>query len=70
MAGGLLNPQTELDGARRIIQLASSRLENLDKALTETVLEREAYLQKIGAAQELRNLIEDMNETYRRLVNK
>jgi len=65
----LLNPQAESAVCRRMISLAEDQVKKLDLALTTSVLEREHYLQKIGAAAELRRLIDNMKVEYAREFN-
>jgi hypothetical protein len=62
----LLNPQVEAAAAKAMINVAATRLGNLQQALTASVLDRETYLQKIGAATELDRLLADMQREYAR----
>ena len=62
----LLNPQKENEVARSFIDLAADRLGKLQVELGSTVMDRERYLLKIGAATEIDRLISDMQQLYDR----
>lgn len=66
----LLNPQLELEGARKMVAATEDHLDRLEAKLTGTVLERDEYLKTIGAALALRQLFESLQSQYRTLVNK
>ena len=62
----LLNPAVESDVCRRMMEVTQAHLEKLESGLTGSVLERETYLQKIGAVTELRRILERQQELYKR----
>lgn len=62
----LLNPQADGEAAGQMLIVAKGRLERLERELTTTVLDRDKYLLKIGAAQELRLIVNDLQVTYDR----
>lgn len=66
----LLNPQIELEGARKMVAAVEDQLERLETRLTGTVLDRDEYLKTIGATLALRQTYETLQSQYRTLVNK
>lgn len=66
----LLNPQIELEGARKMVAAVEDQLDKLEARLTGTVLDREEYLKTIGATLALQQAYETLKSQYRTLVNK
>lgn len=62
----LLNPTTDADGCQAMLSVARQLLEQREKELVTAVLDRETYLQKIGAANALRTLIARMEREFSR----
>ena len=62
----LLNPAPDADGCQAMLDVARKQLQRRDNELTTAVLDRENYLQKIGAANALRALITEMEREYAR----
>ena len=62
----LLNPQVESEICKRMIDAAMVRQQKIHQALTTSVLDRETYLLKIGAASELDRLLQEMQQMYDR----
>lgn len=66
MTDALLNPEVEARAARTMIDVVTTRIGRLHTELTTSVLEREQYLLKIGAARELEQLQSSMQREYDR----
>ena len=60
MVTPMLNPVTELGVARELLTLLEDRIAELDTALTTDLLDRETYLQRIGARTELKRQLDDL----------
>jgi hypothetical protein len=65
----LLNPPVEAAICRKMIALVSQRANLLERELGTTLLDRETYLQKLGAARELRAMDRTLTLTYNREFN-
>ena len=66
----LLNPPDHDALARRLISLATEAREKLDANLVGSVMDRELYLQEIGARKHIDALIRNMQSTYDKEVLK
>lgn len=62
----LLNPGSESRVCQEMLAAAMARKTKLDSELTANLLDRETYLLKIGAAMELKRLIDEMQQVYDR----
>lgn len=60
----LLNPAQEAEVCAKMLTSVKGRLEVIDRDLTTTVLDRDQYLMKIGAAKELRVLEMSLQRIY------
>ena len=65
----LLNPQVEAAACKRMIAVVEERKQQVDLALTTSVLDRETYLLKIGASKELFQVLTIMKREYEREFN-
>lgn len=66
----LLNPQIEIEVAKAMIASAGRQLRQIEGTLVSKVLDREMYLQNIGAANMLRRLVDELNQIYGAYTNK
>lgn len=62
----LLNPAQDAEACKAMMSVGRKRREALSAALTSSVLDRETYLQKIGALNELDRFLSDMQREHDR----
>lgn len=62
----LLNPADEAEVCREMIEQTKQRLAALEGNLTHQLLERETYLLTIGKVHVLRELVKELEQTYKR----
>ena len=62
----LLNAPVEAAVCNQMMEAVASRLLSLEHHLGTYVLDREIYLQKMGAANELRSVHNDLQTVYER----
>jgi len=62
----LLNPREDAAACKAMIEAAKTRLKVLETELTHSVLERDNYLQRIGAAIAMRTSVLEMEREYQR----
>jgi hypothetical protein len=61
----LLNPAQEFQLAGKMLQAVEAQLRTTEQLLTQSVLDREAYLQKISRAITLREVHKELTALYR-----
>lgn len=66
----LLNPQIEVDGMKRLIDLARAKHQEESNKLLTVELDHTDYLKTFGAVSALGLLLVNMEETYQRTINK
>lgn len=63
---GILNPPEEAAACREMIHATQEQIAITESSLTGSVLDRETYLQKIGALLALRQNLKTLETIYRR----
>jgi hypothetical protein len=66
MSVALLNPPVEAAVCQSMMTEVDRQLKLIEKDLAEVLMDRELYLQKLGAAQQLRTLSVTLNTLYER----
>ena len=62
----LLNPAKESACVEEMLLYVDVQIEKLETQLATSLMDRETYLQKFGAATELRRVRDDLKEIYKR----
>lgn len=66
----LLNPQADLEGAKRLLQIVEAKLHGMENAMLQTQVDHEIYLTKFGGIQALRDVYAKLEREYQGMVNK
>lgn len=64
MKHGLLNPPVEAAACRQMLDHVAQRIVQMERELTSVTLDRETYLEKIGAVKEARALMRALDDIY------
>lgn len=65
----LLNPQADAELSRRLLDAVGEAVQSKERVVLTSVLDREAYLQNMGALVALRELHREVETIYRRKLN-